>query len=102
MISRFISYLFIQNYQPSTIAFYVSAISFVHKNNDWSDPTDSSLVKKIFKGSENLRRSSDVRLPITKDILSKRVQLVEFLASLLKAMMSLVYYCFLLEQVKLR
>ena len=101
MISRFISYLFVQNYQPSTIASYVSAISFVHKINDWSDPTDSFLVKKILKGSENLRQSSDVRLPITKDILSKLAAAVPAIirspynASLLKAMMSLAYYCFL-------
>ena len=58
-------------------------------------------MKKILKGSENLRQSPDVRLPITKDILSKLVAAVPAIigspynASLLKAMMSLAYYCFL-------
>ena len=57
-------------------------------------------MKKILKGSENLRQSSDVRLPITKDMLSKLVAAVPAIirslynASLLKAMMSLAYYCF--------
>ncbi|CAG2221487.1 unnamed protein product [Mytilus edulis] len=73
MIAHFISFLFLKNYQPSTIASYISAISFVHKLNFWSDPTDSFFIKKIIKGAQNLRSSSDNRLPITKEILSKLV-----------------------------
>lgn len=40
MVAHFISHLFIQNYQPSTIASYISAISFMHKIKFLQDPTD--------------------------------------------------------------
>lgn len=101
MVADFIAHLFIQNYQPSTISSYVSAISFVHKINFYEDPTDSFLIKKILKGAHNLRRSSDTRLPITKEILQKLVHALPFVIAdfynriMLKAMMSLAYYCFL-------
>lgn len=101
MIAHFISFLFIKNYQPSTIASYVSAISYMHKINFYSDPTDSFLVKKVMKGAQNLRGSVDNRLPITKQILSRLMTAVpsviqsHFYQFLLKAMMSLAFYCFL-------
>ncbi|VDI80146.1 Hypothetical predicted protein [Mytilus galloprovincialis] len=101
MIAHFISFLFLKNYQPSTIASYISAISFVHKLNFWSDPTDSFFIKKIIKGAQNLRSSSDNRLPITKEILSKLVAAIPVVVQspynqiLLRAMMSLAFYCFL-------
>ena len=101
MVADFIAHLFTQNYQPSTIASYISAISFVHKLNDLADPTESFLIKKILKGAQNLRKSCDTRLPITKDILSKIVNALSFVIpehfnrTLLKAMMTLAFYCFL-------
>lgn len=101
MICHFISYLFMRNYQPSTIASYMSAISFIHKLNCYSDPTDSFLVKKIMKGAQNLRSTCDNRLPITKEILSKLIFAVplvipsEYNQFMLRAMMSLAFYCFL-------
>ncbi|XP_062608833.1 uncharacterized protein LOC134270615 [Saccostrea cucullata] len=78
MIAHFISYLFIKNYQPSTIASFVSAISYVHKINFKQDPTDSFFIKKVLKGVQNLRGSCDSRLPITKEILSKLISATEF------------------------
>lgn len=101
MIAQFILFMFIKNYQPSTIASYVSAISYMHKINFYSDPTDSFLVKKVMKGAQNLRGSVDNRLPITKQILSRLMTAVpsviqsHFNHFLLKAMMSLAFYCFL-------
>lgn len=101
MIAHFISFLYIQDYQPSTIASYVSALSYVHKMKLYDDPTDSFYIKKILKGTQNLKKSVDSRLPITKDILTKLFQAVPSVVSnpynqqLLKAMMSLAYYCFL-------
>ncbi|XP_076103619.1 uncharacterized protein LOC143072529 isoform X2 [Mytilus galloprovincialis] len=101
MVSHFISFLFLQNYKPSTIASYVSAISYVHKLKCLTDPTNSFLIKKIIKGAQNLRSSCDTRLPITKEILSKLLLAVsnvirdQFNQFLLKAMMSLAFHCFL-------
>jgi len=69
MVAHFISHLFVQNYQPSTIASYVSAISYVHKIKNMPDPTASFRIKKILKGTQNLRKSVDTRMPMTRDIL---------------------------------
>lgn len=44
MVAHFISHLFIQNYQPSTIASYISAISCIHKIKFLRDPTDTFFI----------------------------------------------------------
>jgi len=101
MLSSFISYLFLRNYQPSTIASYVSAVTFVHKINALPDPANSFLIKKILKGTQNLRPTSDMRLPITRDILQKLINALpvvirdNFNRALLQAMMTFAYFCFL-------
>lgn len=101
MVAHFISFLFVQNYQPSTIASYVSAISYVHKLNFFDDPTNSFFIRKIIKGANNLKSSCDTRLPITKEILSKLLGAIPVVIQgpynqmLLRAMMSLAFYCFL-------
>lgn len=101
LLSSFISYLFINNYQPSTIASHISAISYVHKLYYSSDPTDTFFIKKMLKGCQNLRPSSDSRLPITKDILNRLNEATSpvlndaYCSTLIKAMMSLAYFCFL-------
>ena len=61
MIEYFISHLFVQNYQPSTIASYVSAIGYFHKIKNMPDPTASFRIKKILKGTQNLRKSVNSR-----------------------------------------
>ena len=79
---------------------YMSALSYVHKMKFYDDPTDSFYIKKVLKGNQNLKKSVDSRLPITKDILTKLVQAVPsvisnpYIQHLLRAMMSLAYYCF--------
>ncbi|CAG2200662.1 unnamed protein product [Mytilus edulis] len=101
MVAHFISHLFIQNYQPSTIASYISAISFMHKIKFLQDPTDTFFIKKMLKGTKQLRHSVDTRLPITYDILVKLVKALPkvivgiYNQVLLKAMMSTAYFCFL-------
>ena len=57
MIAHFVSFLFLNNYQPSTIASYVSTISYVHKLHFLADPTDSFVIRKIIKGAQNLKSS---------------------------------------------
>lgn len=60
-----------------TIYSHVSAISFLHKLLDLTDPTSSFIAKKLLKGCENLRFRKDSRLPITKNILSQIVNNLE-------------------------
>ena len=58
-----------QSLSPSTILSHVSAISYDHKISNVTDPTQKFVVRKILKGAQNLKKSSDSRLPITKPIL---------------------------------
>jgi hypothetical protein len=101
MLSQFITYLFIRNYSPSSIASYISAIRFVHKSNNLAEPTNSFLIKKILKGAQNLKGKKDTRLPITKDILIKLMNALPFVIQnvdnqlLLKGMFPLAFYAFL-------
>jgi hypothetical protein len=82
MIEHFISHLFVQNYQPSTIA--------------------SFRIKKILKGTQNLRKSVETRMPISRDILFDLAKALPVVIRsvydqiLWKAMMTMAYFCFLL------
>lgn len=71
IICNFVGDLFTQGLGPATITSHVSAISYVHKLYNVFDPTHSFIVRKILKGSHNLSKSVDTRLPITKSILIK-------------------------------
>ena len=101
VVAQFIAYLFSEKYSPSTIYSHVSAISFQHKSGNFSDPTDSFVIKKILKGVHKLGSKPDVRLPITSEILAKLVQSLPVIFSshytraLLKAMFLLTYHAFL-------
>ena len=57
--------------KPSSIVSHISAISYVHKMCSVSDPTQHFLVRKILKGAQNIGKSPDCRMPITKPILLK-------------------------------
>ena len=101
MVSQFIAKLFLQNLSPSTIASYLSAISFVHKAKNILDPTDNFIVKKILKGVQNIKGHSDTRLPITGPISCKlidslpKVVTTPYHQMMLKAMFLLAFYAFL-------
>lgn len=56
MVAHFISFSFLKNYQPSTIASYVSAVSYFHKIKFSDDPTDSFCIKKMLKGAQNFKK----------------------------------------------
>ena len=71
LICNFIGHLHSSNSCPSTIASHVSAISYIHKICDVPDPTQHFLVRKLIKGAQNLNKSPDNRMPITKPILLK-------------------------------
>ena len=70
-VALFISYCFATGYSPSTIATYVSGISFYHKIHNLEDPTAVFIVKKLLEGFRRTRQRRDVRAPITVAILQK-------------------------------
>ncbi|XP_078354820.1 uncharacterized protein LOC144639381 [Oculina patagonica] len=67
-LALFISFLDGKKLSPATILSYLSAIGYVHKMKGLRDPTKAFLIQKLLT-SLSRRKSSDVRLPISKPIL---------------------------------
>jgi hypothetical protein len=108
-ICNFIGALFDKSYSPSTITSDVSAISYIHKILGIFDPTSAFVVKKLLKGCNNLRKSNDTRLPITKQILEKIIDGIDkcidnnFTKTLLKAVFLLAFNaCLRLGEILVR
>lgn len=103
IISNFIGYLHAQGFSPSSIASHCSAVSFVHKLLNSSDPCQSFLVKKMLKGSRLAAKNlaPDSRLPITFNILSNLVKQLKFsvldpdIRAMLKSLFLVAYYAFM-------
>lgn len=99
-ISNFISYLHFQKCTASTITSHISAISYVQKLCNVSDPTHNFLVRKILKGSQQSTKSPDTRMPITKPILLKLLSALNSTVSdrnnilLLRAIFLLAFHAF--------
>ena len=91
VLANFIAFLTLKNYAPSTM-------TSNHKIKGWADPSDSFLVKKLLTGAKNLRGSLDMRLPITRSVLSKLITAVvaavdsHYIQRLLQAMFSLAFF----------
>ena len=101
IIAQFIAFLYSEQYSPSSILSYISAISFKHKASSMQDPTDSFFIRKILKGTRNLSSKPDSRLPITSNILNKLIASIPIVINphfnqiLLRAMFLLMYHAFL-------
>ena len=68
-VVAFISSLSLGGRAPSTISSYVAGVAFLHKLNNWVDPTKSFVVKKLLEGCKRLRGQKDCRAPITLEVL---------------------------------
>lgn len=64
-IVLFITYLYENNYSAATIKTYLSGIGFYHKVNNWYDPMEFFMVKKLLEGCKRLKNKKDIREPIT-------------------------------------
>jgi integrase len=101
LICNFIGFLFDKNLSATTIASHISAISYIHKISALPDPTNTFIVKKILKGTQNLKTNLDARMPITKPILVKILNAVDhtvpdlYNRTLLKAVFLLAFHAFL-------
>ena len=56
VITQFIAYLGSLKYSASTIISNISAVYFIHKLNDWVDPGDYFVVKKMLTGAKKHTR----------------------------------------------
>ena len=73
---RFVTYLHLLGYAPSTIRTHLSAIAFVHKLQQLPDPSGHFVVKKLLGPIANSVCSAPTRLPITIDILNTLVSVL--------------------------
>ena len=70
-IVTFIGYLSCKGFSGSTITSYITAIGYIHKILNKSNPTTSTIVQKMLASCNKLHSTIDNRLPITLNILHK-------------------------------
>ena len=97
----FIAYLFDKGLSPSTITSKLSAISYVHKLHNLSDPCSHFIVQKAIVGARKIAPSVDSRLPVTLQMLEMFVKYCylvtpsHYYRALLKAMVTVGFYALL-------
>jgi site-specific recombinase XerD len=70
MLLSYIAFLNIQGYAASTIVAHISAFSFVHKMNKWTNPADSFVISRVLKRLQ-ANKQPDARKPMTIELLSR-------------------------------
>ena len=65
----FISALSLEGKAPSTIMSYIAGVAYMHKVNNWQDPTKSFIIQKLIEGSKRLNGRPDGRAPLTLNVL---------------------------------
>lgn len=94
----YVAYCFEKNYAPSTIALYMSSISFLHKIKGFYNPSESFVIRKMLEGCKRLRHRQDFRAPISLSMLNRLVALLsnvcytEYESSLFEAAFYLAYF----------
>lgn len=101
-LAVYISHLYDSGYAASTITSFVSAISFVHKLLQVSDPSQSFVIKKILNGCRKVRSTQDSRLPISPHILAKLVHASRYTVSSLFSRLCFQAMCTLAFHAMLR
>ena len=97
-VALYVTYLHKHGYAPTSIVSYTSAIGYVHRISNVSDPTTSVLVQKILSSTLKLKSKFDPRLPITILILQRLIaSLTSTVPSyshrcLLRAMFSVAFF----------
>ena len=98
-ICNFIAHSFEANLSQATIKCYLAGISFVCKLNDFPDPTQKFIVKKLVEGIGRSRVNiSDARLPITDELLVSVIRVLPYVCNstyetkLFRAAFSLAYH----------
>ena len=100
-LALFIAFLFDRNYAWSTVNTYISAISYSHKLFGCHDPSKVFFIIQMLKGYGKLNSNFDSRLPITRPILSRLLNVAgEIIHSryelcLFRAMCSFAFHAFL-------
>ena len=97
----YIEYAFNKGSSPATISSQLSAVSYLHKLANASDPTQAFIIKKMVVGVHKLRPQIDIRLPLNVSHVCNLIKSAQQVASsqytcvLLKAMYSLAFHALL-------
>lgn len=97
----FVAFLHAAGYSPATMATYLSAVCFIFRWLGYPDPSTNFVVKKLLGASQNLHSQPDIRLPITKQILTRLLEAVPLVFTsiykqkLLAALFITAFYAFL-------
>ena len=101
LIVRFIAWLYSRGYSYSTIATYISAVSFLHKMHGFPDFSKDFVIQKVLIGSKKAGNQVDNRLPLTKELVDLLCHSVpkltgdDYLQALIRAMFLTAFYGFL-------
>ncbi|MEW8547290.1 MAG: tyrosine-type recombinase/integrase [Candidatus Thiodiazotropha sp.] len=97
-IVLFVAHCFEIGFAPSTISTYMAGLSFFHKMNNWYDPSELFIVKKLLEGCHRSRKRADNRAPVTPQILRAICNAIpqlcynQYEASLFQAAYLLAYF----------
>lgn len=94
----FISHLFNKGLASSTIISKMSAVTFIHRLNGFTDPSDHFLVQKALLGVKKSCPTADVRQPLSLDLLNQIIVLLQgtlfpsYSSTMFKAMLSISFF----------
>ena len=100
-VAAFIAHLSLTGLAASSINSHVSGISFVHKINNWPDPTNNFLIQKLREGCKRDNKAQDSRCPITLPLLKRLLETLtqvcrsDFEFVLFKTAFTLAFFAFL-------
>lgn len=97
-LAHFVEDLSLLGRSFATAKLYLAGIGAKHKLNNWPDPTDSFLIKKLLKGLSREDRGREARQPKTFDRLKQLIACLRmvcinsFETALLRAAFSLAFF----------
>ena len=101
MLLKYIEFAFNKGLSASTITSQLSAVSYIHKLANVSDPAQSFIIKKMLKGVQKLRPQIDIRLPFNINHVSSMIESMvkisssPYIRALFNAMYSLAFHALL-------
>ena len=75
---NFVDYLSFTGLSPTSVTTYILGIGYTHKARGLENKTNNFLITKILEGLRRKRvKSSDVRAPVTLDLLRRLLQALQ-------------------------
>ena len=97
-VALYVTHLYENGLKATSIRTHLSAIAYVHKLNEKTNPTDSFLISKILLGIQQSSPKCYIRVPIQLPLLHRLLRAIQSLGlchyetTLLKALFSTMYH----------